>query len=124
MTVSLAKKAKRVIAVDLADKMIEYARFNNAAENIEYICGNVLDMDFAGATVHHLPFDRFLEFARDKLRTGGKLIVFDLLKASSRTDFVFWGFAVLLSLVMNLGEKRRLGKDDPCAMDMEETRST
>ena len=83
-------------------------------------------MDFAGATVHHLPFDRFLEFARDKLGTGGKLIVFDLLEGwGSRTDFCVLGDSpCCLVWLVNLGEKRRLGKDDPCAMDMEETRST
>lgn len=43
----LSKRVNRVIAVDLADKMIEYARSNNAAENIEYICGNILDMVYA-----------------------------------------------------------------------------
>ena len=42
----LAKKVKKVIAVDLADKMIAYACLNNAAGNIEYVCGNILDMHY------------------------------------------------------------------------------
>ncbi len=38
LTALLSKKVKKVIAVDLADKMIAYARSNNSAENIEYVC--------------------------------------------------------------------------------------
>jgi ubiquinone/menaquinone biosynthesis C-methylase UbiE len=42
----LSKKSKRVIAVDLADKMIEKAKVLHPNKNIEYICGNILDMEF------------------------------------------------------------------------------
>lgn len=47
LSVLLSKNVNKVIAVDLADKMIEYARSNNTAENIEYIRGNILDMVYA-----------------------------------------------------------------------------
>lgn len=124
LTALLAKKAKKVIAVDLADKMIEYARANNAAGNIEYICENILHMDFAPAsldviistaTAHHLPYDWLLEFAKDKLRSGGKLILLDLVKASSPVDYLVWGFAILPNVIMNLIKNGRLHKDDPHA---------
>ncbi len=61
-----ARRAGRVIAVDLSDKMIAQALSLHNAENIEYICGNVLDMTFEDAsldaiittaTAHHLPYD-------------------------------------------------------------------
>ncbi|WP_146126578.1 class I SAM-dependent methyltransferase, partial [Clostridium thermopalmarium] len=42
----LSQKSKRVIAVDLADKMIEKAKVLHPNKNIEYICGNILDMEF------------------------------------------------------------------------------
>ncbi|KPU42974.1 ubiquinone/menaquinone biosynthesis C-methyltransferase UbiE [Oxobacter pfennigii] len=118
----LSKRVGKVIAVDLADKMIEFARSNNAAENIEYICGNVLDMEYAPlsfdiiistATAHHLPYDWLLEFAKDKLRPGGKLILLDLAKASSIMDYMVWGFAAFPNVIMNLIKNGKLRKDDP-----------
>jgi len=118
----LATKAKRVIAVDLADKMIEYARSNNHADNIDYICGNILDMDYAPssfdiiittATAHHLPYEWLLELAKDKLRPGGKLIILDLAKPGSLTDYIVWGFAAIPNVIMNLIKNGRLQKDDP-----------
>ncbi|WP_313370318.1 class I SAM-dependent methyltransferase, partial [Sedimentibacter sp.] len=109
LSVLLSKTAKKVVAVDIADKMIEYARANNAAENIEYICGNILDMDYASssldiiistATAHHLPYDWLLKFAKDKLRFGGKLLLLDLAKADSLADYLIWGFAALPNVIM------------------------
>ena len=123
----LSKRVNRVIAVDLADKMIEYARANNAAENIEYICGNILDIDYAPssfdiiistATAHHLPYSWLLEFAEDKLRPGGKLIILDLVKPDSITDYIVWGFAAIPNIIMNLIRNGRLHKDDPHSVDV------
>lgn len=118
----LAEKVRKVISVDLADRMIEYARTNNPAENIEYICGNILDMSFAPlsfdviistATAHHLPYDWLLEFAKEKLRPGGKLILLDIAKASSFADYLIWGSAALPNVIMNLIKNGKLRKDDP-----------
>lgn len=123
----LAKKTKKVIAVDLADEMIAHARLNNAAENIEYVCGNILEMQYdplsfdviiSTATAHHLPYDWLLEFAKDKLRPGGKLIVLDLVRAASITDYLLWGFAALPNIMMNLIKNGKLNKDDPHARDV------
>ena len=123
----LSKRVGKVIAVDIADKMIEYARSNNAAANIEYICGNILEMAYAPssfdviistATAHHLPYDWLLEFAKDKLRPGGKLVLLDLVKADSITDYIVWGFAALPNVIMNLIKNGRLHKDDPHATDV------
>jgi 2-polyprenyl-3-methyl-5-hydroxy-6-metoxy-1,4-benzoquinol methylase len=117
-----ARRAKRVIAVDLADKMIEQARSRHNAENVEYICGNVLEMPFENgtfdaiittATAHHLPYDWLLEFAKSKLKTGGRLIILDLAKASSPADYIIWGAAIVANIVMNLLRNGHLRKDDP-----------
>lgn len=122
LTALLSQKASKVIAVDLANKMIEFACANNGAENIEYICGNILDMEFAPqsldiiistATAHHLPYDWLLEFAKDKLRPGGKLILLDLAKVDSIADYIVWGFAAIPNVIMNLVMNGRLHKDDP-----------
>lgn len=123
----LSERVSKVIAVDIADKMIEYARSNNAAGNIEYVCGNILDMVYApssldiiisAATVHHLPYVWLLEFAKEKLRSGGKLIILDLAKAGSIADHLVWGFAVIPNIIMNLIKNRRLHKDVPRTIEV------
>jgi 2-polyprenyl-3-methyl-5-hydroxy-6-metoxy-1,4-benzoquinol methylase len=117
----LSQKSKSVIAVDLADKMIEKAKVLHANNNIKYICGNILDMKFENnsidviittATAHHLPYEWLLCFAKDKLKEGGKLIILDLAQAESVNDYIIWGSAFLPNIVMNLIKNHRLQKDD------------
>lgn len=117
----LSKKSKNVIAVDLADKMIEKAKALHPNSNIKYICGNILDMKFENtsldviittATAHHLPYEWLLCFAKDKLKEGGRLIILDLVKARSFTDYILWGSAIIPNIFMNLVKNGRLQKDD------------
>jgi len=117
----LSKKSKKVVAVDLADKMIENARILHPNKNIEYICGNILDMEFENdsldiiittATAHHLLYEWLLSFAKDKLKKSGKLIILDLVKAKSLSDYIIWGSAFIPNIVMNLIKNGRLQKDD------------
>ena len=117
----LSKRCKKVIAVDLADKMIEKAKALHSNKNIEYICGNILDMKFENssldviittATAHHLPFEWLLCFAKEKLKKSGKLIILDLAKAKSLSDYIIWGGAFIPNIVMNLIKNGRLQKDD------------
>lgn len=118
----LAQCAQQVMAVDLADKMIEYARQRYATPNIEFVCANILDMEFedssldvivSTATAHHLPFNWLLDFAAAKLRPGGILVILDLVKAESLWDKLYWGFAAVPNLILNLIKNRRPHKDDP-----------
>lgn len=118
----LSQKSKNIIAVDLADKMIEQAKILHENENIKYVCGNVLDMEFEDdsidiivttATAHHLPYEWLLCFAKDKLKKGGKLIILDLVKADTLSDYIIWGLAFFPDVAMNLIKNHRLKKDDP-----------
>lgn len=118
----LSQKSKNVIAVDLADKMIERAKKLHANKNIKYICGNILDMKFQNnsidiiittATAHHLPYEWLLCFAKEKLKKGGKLIILDLAQADTFSDYILWGSAFFPNIVMNLIKNGRLQKDDP-----------
>jgi len=127
LTYMLSRKAERVIAVDLADKMIEKAKALHPNENIEYICGNILDMEFEDdsldviittATAHHLPYEWLLNFAKDKLKKGGRLVILDLLKAKSLSDYVMWSFAFFPNKVMNLIKNGRLHKYDEHAKEV------
>lgn len=123
----LSKKAKKVIAVDIAEKMIEKAKTLNPSNNIEYICDNILNMRFednsldaivTSATAHHLPYDWLLCFAKDKLKNGGKLIILDLVKASSISDYLIWGSAFIPNIIMNLLRNGRINKDEPQAKEV------
>lgn len=118
----LAKKANKVIAVDLADKMIDSAKKYNGLTNIEYVCDNILNMNFADnsfdiiittATAHHLPFEWLLEFAKRKLKNGGKLIILDLANAETVSDKLLWSFAVIPNFFMNIIKNGRLPNSDP-----------
>lgn len=118
----LAKKADKVIAVDLADKMIDSAKKYNGLPNIEYVCDNILNMNFTdnsfdiiitAATAHHLPYDWLLEFAERKLKNGGKLIVLDLVNAETMSDKLLWSFAVIPNFFMNIIRNGRLPDSDP-----------
>lgn len=117
----LAERADRVTAVDLSEKMIEYARLENSGENIEYVCGNILDMQFddasldviiTTATAHHLPYEWLLSFSKDKLRDGGTLIILDLVRAETVGDYLLWAFAAIPNIFMNLLHNGKLHKDD------------
>lgn len=121
LSLMLSKKSERVIAVDLADRMIEKAKLLHLNRNIEYICGNILEMGFENnsldiiittATAHHLPYEWLLCFAWDKLKKGGKLIILDLVKAESLSDYIIWGSASIPNIAMNLIKNGRLQKDD------------
>ncbi|HHW31260.1 MAG TPA: class I SAM-dependent methyltransferase [Clostridiaceae bacterium] len=123
----LSKKSNKVIAVDLADKMIDKAKILHPGNNIEYICGNILEMEFQNdsldviittATAHHLPYEWLLCFARDKLKKGGKLIILDLVKAKSLNDYFIWSFAFFPNIIMNLIKNGRLKKDDEHAKEV------
>lgn len=123
----LSRKCKRVIAVDLADKMIEKAKVLHPNENIQYICANILELEFENesldviittATAHHLPYEWLLCFVKDKLKKGGRLIVLDLVKAKSLSDYILWGSAFFPNVVMNLIKNGRLRKDDEHAREV------
>jgi ubiquinone/menaquinone biosynthesis C-methylase UbiE len=93
---ALAARASRVTAIDLSDEMIRIARQrSDHYSNIEYVVGDVLQMDLAAdsydcivmiATLHHLPADVVLEQLIRSLAPRGVLIVHDLLASSGFFD--------------------------------------
>ena len=120
----LARQSRAVTAVDLSEVMLERARQTHSAPNIEYIRGNILDMDFPDgsldaivttATAHHLPYEWLLRFARDKLKPGGTLAILDLIRTERWWETLYWGAAAVPNAVMNLLKNGRLQKDDPHA---------
>lgn len=116
----LAPRAGRVIGVDLAENMIAQARRLHPAPNVEYRCGNILEMEFADgsfdlivttATAHHLPFEWLLAFAKRTLKPRGVLLILDLVREETLSDRLLWSFAVLPNLVMQLARNGSVRED-------------
>ena len=93
LSLLLAQRAKRVIAVDSSEKMVEYgadvARRNGVA-NLEYRVGDLEELPIADAEVDISLFHQSLHHALHPatavaeavriLKPGGRLVVMDLLK--------------------------------------------
>jgi len=89
----LARRARRVIAIDSSEKMVEYgsdlARRHGVA-NLEYRLGDIEDLPIESATVdlaffsqslHHAPHpDRAVAEASRVLKPGGRIAILDLAK--------------------------------------------
>jgi ubiquinone/menaquinone biosynthesis C-methylase UbiE len=92
----LAKRARRVTAVDLSSQMIEVARERSSGySNLEFILGDFLQLPFSAesydcvvtiATLHHLPVGDALRKMKALLRPGGLLILHDLLATDGLPD--------------------------------------
>ena len=89
----LAQRAKRVVAIDNSEKMIEYGSNlakRNKVKNLEFQLGDMeelplenetFDLAMMHQTLHHtLHPQKALEEAARILRPGGRLVVLDLLK--------------------------------------------
>jgi ubiquinone/menaquinone biosynthesis C-methylase UbiE/DNA-binding HxlR family transcriptional regulator len=93
LTLLLAQRALRVIAVDNSEKMVEYGASvvrSHGVENVEYRLGDLEDLPLAAEeadlallhqSLHHsLHPARTLEEAWRILRPGGRIVVMDLLR--------------------------------------------
>ena len=95
LTLMLAQRARRVIAVDNSEKMVEYGAgvaASHGVENVEYRLGDLEDLPVESASVDLALFHQSLHHAQHPqkalaeawriLRPGGRLVVMDLLKHS------------------------------------------
>jgi SAM-dependent methyltransferase len=84
----VSANVRKIYACDISDGVLECARILNSATNLEYIpadeaginkiADESLDVVFSFATVLHLSaeiFESVLETCREKLKSGGKLIL-------------------------------------------------
>ena len=89
----LARRAKKVIAVDNSEKMVEYGRelaAKHRVKNLEYRKGDLEDVPIKDSTVdlaffsqalHHAPHpERAVAEAFRILRPGGRIVVLDLVR--------------------------------------------
>lgn len=113
----LAQRAHHVLALDLSPQMIRVAQERSVLFNsIEYQVADVLkhelhaayfDCIVSIATLHHLPLDLMLEKMKAALKAGGTLLVLDLFKAETLSDYLLSIPAVPWNLMLSLWKRRR-----------------
>lgn len=87
----LARRAKRVIAVDISEKMVEFGAAlarEHGHKNLEYRVGDIeeppiddrsVDLALFSQTLHHTPNpQRALDAAARMLKSGGRVVILDL----------------------------------------------
>jgi len=89
----LAKRAEKVLGVDLSPQMVRIAKERSAQySNLDFQVVDVQSWDFPKerfdciatiATLHHLPFEGTLANMRDALKPNGILLVLDLYQAET-----------------------------------------
>jgi ubiquinone/menaquinone biosynthesis C-methylase UbiE len=114
----LARRAERVVAVDLSSQMIRLAcERSRQHPNIEFVCGDVLEYQLPDeefdciatlTTLHHLPMEVVLRKIRDALKPGGVFVCLDLYRRSSLIDLLCDGVAYPSSLLLRLLKTGRL----------------
>ena len=111
----LARRSKRVIALDLSSEMIRIGRArSNTFHNLEFQLADVMSYDLPEshfdyvcsiATLHHLQQRELLLKVKKALRPGGILVVLDLVESSSASermlDVTGMGVSVSLRLLHN-----------------------
>ena len=91
----LARRARRVTAIDVSPEMVAIARRRAAAANIEYHVGDLFDMASGLGTFdcvvtlqtfHHLPAEAGAECLKRCVAPGGLLILHDLWRVETMAD--------------------------------------
>lgn len=106
----LAKRCKRVVAIDMSEEMIRVARKSAAGiENVEFELADAMAREFPQAqfdfvcsiaTLHHLEQSKLLVKMKGALKANGVLVVLDLVESSRLVERVLdvVGFAVSCGL--------------------------
>jgi SAM-dependent methyltransferase len=111
----LAKRCKRVVALDLSSEMIRVARSRSTQfKNLEFQLADAVQWDFPPshfdfvcsiATLHHLAQRALLVKIRDSLKPNGVLVILDLVESDSLVermcDVVGFGVSGGLRLIHN-----------------------
>ena len=126
----LAKRASRVIAIDLSPNMIEVAKEKSQQyPNIDFQVADILQWDFPReefdaifsiATVHHLPVEKLLPNLKAALKPGGKLVILDLLEHESLRDILSDFIAVPLNWLFQTIKNRDIQLSPEAAEAMRE----
>jgi SAM-dependent methyltransferase len=115
----LAKRAERVLAIDLSSEMIRVARPRSAQlPNLEFQVADVMTEDFPPehfdciatiATLHHLPLREVFSKMKAGLKPGGVLIALDLFEPERNLlELAGWRDAFLNAVAMGVSVSLRL----------------
>ncbi len=114
----LAQRARHVLALDLSPQMIRVAQERSTRfGSIEYQTADVLKYDLPAAsfdcivsiaTLHHLPLEEMLSRMKEALKVGGTLLVLDLFKAESPSDYLLSVPAFLGNFTLRLWKQHQL----------------
>lgn len=126
----LAKRADRVVAIDLSLNMIKVARQQSTQHtNIDFQVADILKWEFPTekfdaiasiATVHHLPVENLLPNLKAALKPGGKLVILDLLEYENLQDSLSDFIAVPLNWVFQMLKNRHIKQSPEAAEAMKE----
>ncbi len=126
----LAERADRVIAIDLSSKMVEVAKQRSRQyANIDFQVGDVLQWEFpverfdaivSIATIHHVPIDILLPQLKSALKSGGRLVILDLLEYESLQDSLSDLIAVPLNWLFQMFKNRHIKPSPEAAAAMRE----
>jgi SAM-dependent methyltransferase len=116
----LAGRCDRVLAVDLAPRMVEVAASRSGGHpNIEYLLADAstwpfppgrFDCEASIAAAHHLDLAPLLARMRDALAPGGTLLVLDIWRPGTLTDVVVAAAAVPAARLLRLRHTGRLAE--------------
>jgi 2-polyprenyl-3-methyl-5-hydroxy-6-metoxy-1,4-benzoquinol methylase len=108
----LARRSRRVVAVDLSPNMIGVAKKRSKTYvNIDFQVADITKWEFPEnqydaivslATVHHLLLERLLPKLTFALKPGGKLAILDLVQREGLKDIWLDAIAVPLNWIFNM----------------------
>jgi SAM-dependent methyltransferase len=113
----LALRCKRVLGIDLSPEMIEQARRRSAGRPaLEFRVADLMDEAPAGrfdciatiATLHHLPLEQALARLGDALRSGGVLLVLDVVANRNLGERLWAARAMPVATALRLWHRGRL----------------
>ncbi|MFN6514421.1 MAG: class I SAM-dependent methyltransferase [Nostoc sp. CreGUA01] len=126
----LAKRADRVVAIDLSPNMIEVAKERSRQyTNIEFQVADILQWEFpvkqfdaivSIATVHHLPIENLLPNIKAALKSGGSLVILDLLEYENVQDMLSDFVAVPLNWLLQRSKNRHIQPSSEAVVAMRE----
>lgn len=126
----LAKRADKVVAIDLSPNMIKVAKHHSRQDtNIDFQVADILKWEFPTeqfdaiasiATVHHLPIEDLLPNLVPALKPGGKLVILDLLEHENLQDSLSDFMAVPLNWIFQMLRNRHIKQSPEAAEAMRE----
>lgn len=126
----LARRAEKVVALDLSPKMIEVAKQRSGQfSNIDFEVADVLQRQLSAdtfdvivsiATLHHLPVENLLPKLKAALKPGGKLLILDLVEHENWQEQLSDFVAVPLNWIFQLLKNRHIQPSPEAAAAMRE----